>query len=102
MLILGEYDNTTVMFVPDCTISTFCRKKVLRLLEEELSTLRPLQIWPFNSPEINSIGYWLWSVVQYVFIVTSNASGDYLQAAIRKFFRNLNSDEIERITRIIE
>ena len=52
-------------------------------------------IWPNNSPDLNVCDYWLFDVIEGESNVTSNPSVNFLKAAIRRTFRNLDPDDVK-------
>ena len=56
----------------------------------------PKDIWPNSSPDLNVCDYWLFGVIEGESNVTSHPSVNSLKVAIRRLFRNLDSEDVKR------
>ncbi|XP_032682253.1 uncharacterized protein LOC116849323 isoform X2 [Odontomachus brunneus] len=70
--------------------------KVRQMLSEAAKMNRVARCWPPNSPDLNPLDYYVWSVIERVTNKSRHPNVTSLQTAIEAAFANIDKDALQR------
>jgi len=70
-------------------------KTKISLCKNIFSNVWDRDVWPPNSPDLNSLDYSIWSILESRVYATRHASLDLLKAALTKAWNEITVEELE-------
>lgn len=71
-------------------------RKLAKLVSNNLNMFCSKEFWPPNSPDLNPLDYYVWSVIGRVYNKSKHLNVASFQTAIEAAFANLNKEQLKR------